>query len=100
MKKSFLIARIVLLLLACLLFGCGRESETSTGEIGVVYDEEFGNIYIDLSIEEFNDLGFAFGDSVDIRFDNGVTLEDIPYYSGYYTPVGELLACGYQAIPT
>ena len=37
----------------------------------VVRDEEFGNVYIDLTIAEFNDLGFSFGDSLNIVFGNG-----------------------------
>ena len=45
-----------------------RPAAISTGEIGVVKDEEFGNVYIDLLIDGFNALGFKFGDSVDIIF--------------------------------
>ncbi len=71
----------------------------TTGEINVVKDENFGGIYIGLTIEEFNELGFSFGDSVDISFDNGITLEQVPYYSGYYSPVGDLLLCGYPGYP-
>ena len=71
----------------------------TTGQIGVIYNDEFKNTYIDLTIDEFNELGFAFGDSIDIAFDNGKTYTDVPYYSGYYVPVGELLACGYPGYP-
>ena len=72
----------------------------ATVETGVVKETEFENIYIDgMTIEEFNARGFAFGDSLNIRFDNGQALEDVPYYSGYYTPVGALLACGYPSYP-
>ncbi|MBR6426961.1 MAG: hypothetical protein IKS28_03955, partial [Clostridia bacterium] len=92
------VALFVAVVLAVTVFaGCGKT--VTTGQIGVVRDEEFGNVYIDLTIEEFNALGFAFGDSVDIAFDNGKTLRDVPYYSGYYVPVGELLACGYPGYP-
>ena len=77
-----------------------KSTEVTTVETGVVKDTEFQNIYIDgMTIEEFNTRGFAFGDSLNIRFDNGQTLEDVPYYSGYYTPVGALLACGYPSYP-
>ena len=104
-----------LLILSCVLLstlcGCGNDKNSNetatndtaqvvtTGEIGVIKDEEYGNVFIDMTIDEFNALGFAFGDSVDIFFDNGVTLEDIPYYTGYYVPVGELLLCGYPDSP-
>ncbi|MBO4933939.1 MAG: tyrosine-protein phosphatase [Clostridia bacterium] len=100
---SLLIAA-ALMLSALALGGCGGSNEepgeaVTTGEIGVVRDEEFGNVYIDLTIDGFNALGFAFGDSVDIAFDNGKSYEDVPYYSGYYVPVGEMLACGYPGYP-
>ena len=92
-------------LLVCSFAGCGKKENVdevipvTTGETGVVKDEEFGNVYIDLTIDEFNSKGFAFGDSVNISFDNGRVFEDVPYYSGYYVPVGELLACGYPGYP-
>ena len=63
--------------------------------LGVLKDESFGNICLAPSIEEFNAFGFDFGDSVNLAFDNGISIEDVPYYSGYYTPAGELLLCGY-----
>jgi hypothetical protein len=36
---------------------------------------------------------------VDVSFSNGLKLTDVPYYSGYYVPVGSLLLCGYQGYP-
>ena len=33
---------------------------------------EFGGAYIDISIAEFNNLGFKIGDSVDLSFSNNV----------------------------
>ena len=103
-----------LLILTCILLsvlcGCGNNSNNdisandtaqtvTTGEIGVIEDDEYGGVFIDLSIDEFNALGFAFGDSLDISFDNGTTLEDIPYYSGYFCPIDALLAIGYPGSP-
>ena len=80
--------------------GCGsKEDQNLSVTTGVVKDEEFLNVYIDLTIDEFNALGFAFGDSVDIAFDNGKSYEDIPYYSGYSVPVGQMLLCGYPGYP-
>ena len=99
-KKSFTCIILLTLLMALILPACqGCSKKVTTGMTGVVKDEEFGNTYIDLTIEEFNDLGFAFGDSVDVTFDNGVELKDVPYYSGYYVQVGSLLLCGYQGYP-
>ena len=62
---------------------------------GILKDEEFGGILIDIGIEEFNSHGFDFGDSVKVSFKNGDTLDNIPYYSGYYGSIGDLLLCGY-----
>ncbi len=101
MKKRVTAIFICLILMTGLLVGCTgkKESKVSTGKIGVVKDDNFGNIFIDLTIDEFNALGFAFGDSVNVEFDNGVKIEDIPYFSGYYVPVGEIFACGYSGYP-
>ena len=59
-------------------------------------DEEFGGAYIRIPIQNFNDIGFQFGDSVDLSFSNGFKAEDIGYYSGYYVPAGQELLVGYK----
>ena len=91
MKKKTAVF-VILVLMTALFAGCGKE--VTTGQVGVEKDEEFGNIYIEPSIDAFNNMGFTFGDSVDVVFDNGTELKDIPYFSGYYVPVGEPLLCG------
>ena len=96
--------RMIALLLAALLLavptGCsGSKKTVTTGDVGVLKDTEFGNVYLDLTIDEFNKKGFSFGDSIDVTFSNGYKLEDIPYYSGYYVPVGAALAVGYPGYP-
>ena len=68
-------------------------------DVAVSQDKDFGGVYIELSIDDFNALGFSFGDSVDIRMSNGYTLEDIPYYNGYYANVGDTLLVGYPGYP-
>ena len=82
-----------------LVSGCVNADTLTTGSVAVLRDEEFGNVYIEPTIEEFNAMGFSFGDSLNISFDNGKTFNDIPYYSGYYCPVGSMLACGYPGYP-
>lgn len=62
-------------------------------------DSSFGGIFIEIPIQEFNERGFAFGDSVDITFSNGYALEDLPYYNGYYVPAGGPLLVGYPGYP-
>ena len=46
---------------------------------------EGGGISFVSTVEEFGQLGFEFGDSVNITFSNGSELKDVPYYNGTYT---------------
>lgn len=66
-----------------------------TGSVGVEEDPMFGNVFADISEDEFNALGFSYGDSVNVTFSNGRTIEDIPYYTGYYTPAKAMLVVAY-----
>lgn len=101
-RKAFAYIWIAGLLAGLLLLGgChagGKAVETVSGR-GILHEEEFGGVYIDLTIEEFNALGFAYGDSVNVSFTNGYRLEGIPYYNGYYTQTGETLLVAYQGYP-
>ncbi|MCR5356855.1 MAG: tyrosine-protein phosphatase [Lachnospiraceae bacterium] len=76
----------------------GTQAVTVSGR-RVIHEEEFGGIYIDLTIDEFMSLGFDYGDSVSINFSNGFKLTDIPYYNGYYEKPGEMLLVGYSGYP-
>ena len=67
----------------------------TTGEIGVVEDTKLEAFYIQLTPAEFEALGFSLGDSVDIAFDNGFTLTDLPYYNGFYALTGSPLLVAY-----
>ena len=62
----------------------------------VLYDADAGDVCLDISKGELNDLGFTFGDSVDVEFSNGYKLEGIPYYDDYYTEVGGPLLVAYH----
>ena len=48
-----------------------------------------------MTIDEFNALGFDYGDSIDISFSNGFFLEDIPYFNGYYVDACQPLLVAY-----
>ena len=87
----------VILILVGIVPSLAEDGETGLEVSGlqVIHELEFGGVYITLTIEEFNDLGFAFGDSVNVVFSNGYTLEDIPYYNGFYCHNGETLLIGY-----
>ncbi len=56
-------------------------------------------VFIEISVEDFNALGFAFGDSVDVAFSNGYTLKGLPYYSGAFVEPGEALLAGFSSLP-
>ena len=57
-------------------------------------DNDSGGAFIDVSINDFNNLGFKFGDSLNLDFSNGIKYEDVGYFSGYYVPVGKELVVG------
>ena len=65
----------------------------------LIHEPEFGGVYMGITIEDFNALGFEYGDSVEVMFSNGFALEDIPYYNGYYTNNGEPLLIAYPGYP-
>ena len=64
-------------------------------DCAVIHEPEFGGVYIKSTIDDFNALGFACGDSVDVTFSNGFALQDLPYYNGFYTQSGEPLLIAY-----
>ncbi len=104
---------IFCLILSTVLFsGCRRDADSAPVSVpvaeetadssvpalrscGVIHEPEFGGIYIKMTIEDFGEFGFDFGDSVDLSFSNGFSLEDLPYYNGFYSKTGEPLLIGY-----
>lgn len=72
--------------------------ETATYEVRgakLIYDDKFGGMYVDISIEDFNKLGFSYGDSLNVSFSTGYNMVDVPYYNGYYVDMGEPLVVAY-----
>lgn len=98
MKKIF---SLILALLLCFaaLTSCGKAEKPELKSSAVTHETKFGGVYFDKTIEEFNALGFEYGDSVNITFSNGKTLEDIPYYNGYYVDIGDPLLVAYPGYP-
>ncbi len=106
LKRSLtvLIALIMLIFAfsACKSEGNGEKPDPepeqvtlSVEDLDIQHETEFGGVYIKITIEDFNKLGFEYGDSVSVRFSNGYTLEDIPYYNGYYVDAGQPLLVAY-----
>ena len=97
MKKSVKTVLISLMIMMFILSGCNKpEQELPKVEnLDIQHETEFGGVYIKMEIDDFNKLGFVYGDSVDVVFSNGYKLEDIPYYNGYYVDAGEALLIAY-----
>ena len=100
MKKSLILLSTLVMSLS--IVSCNKDKDSSKKEEAPILnnysihrDDEFGGAYIDISIADFNNLGFKFGDSLDLSFSNNVKYEDIGYYSGYYVPAGQELVVGY-----
>ncbi len=52
--KKLICVLLTAAMLLCSFCGCTKkDAAISTGEIGVVKDEEFGNVYIDLTIDDY-----------------------------------------------
>ena len=63
--------------------------------LSLIHEPEFGGAYITMTIDDFNNLGFEYGDSVDIVFSNGYEMIDVPYYNGYFAVTGDAFLVGY-----
>ena len=64
-------------------------------ETDVMQDDKYDAVFLNISIADFLSAGFAFGDSCDIVFSNGLTFTDLPFYNGYYVRTGAPLIVGY-----
>jgi protein tyrosine/serine phosphatase len=86
----------VLLLLTGLAACTGKQPHAlSVDGLGVIHESEFGGVYLMMTIDDFNARGFCYGDSVTVTFSNGYTMDDLPYFSGYYVNVNEPLLVAY-----
>lgn len=108
MKKlsKMMIAFILVTVIVMSFVGCSNNETNNAGlteltvsDLGVMHETEFGGVYVDVTIDGFNALGFEFGDSVNVTFSNGYQLDDLPYYNGYYVKTGEPLVIGYPGYP-
>ena len=95
--KNKIIKLLLVFLLLFTLIGCNKK--ISTGFLPVIKDDEFGDIYVVISKDDFFDLGFELGDSVDVEISNGVTLKDLPFYDGHYGYRGDELVISYKSYP-
>ena len=84
-----------LLLSSVIILPSCKKNDLKVKNIALIHEPEFGGIYIKKTIEEFNSVGYKYGDSINISFSNGKTLKDLPYYNGYSVPAGGRLLVGY-----
>ena len=101
MSEKVILVLVLVLILVCSVTACNKNSTKcpKLENSGIEHELEFGGIYIKSTISNFNALGFKYGDSINIKFSNGYTLEDIPYYNGYYTLNGEKILVAYPGYP-
>ncbi len=95
MKKTVSLILIMAMCLSVICSCSGKEQKPDTKTYKIMHETKFGGIYFDITIDDFNALGFKYGDSVDIVFSNGEKLEDLPYYNGYYVDIGDPLLVAY-----
>ncbi len=89
-KKSTLLVALV-----ALISSCKGNDKIKCENLNISEDTKFGSATIDITIENFNNLGFSLGDSVDLSFSNGFSLTDVPYFDGYYVKTGEAVLVAY-----
>ncbi|MBQ6487862.1 MAG: tyrosine-protein phosphatase [Solobacterium sp.] len=98
MKHQYRILTAVMIA-AVSLCACQKEEQVQEDpkieNYAIIHETEFGGVYIKSTIDDFNKLGFTYGDSVNVEFSNGFKLEDVPYYSGYYVDAGQPLLIAY-----
>jgi len=59
----------------------------------------FGSVILNVSNDEFMEMGYEFGDLLNIEFENGCVLKDVPYYSGFYVRRGAPVVVSYSQDP-
>ena len=90
----------VIICLAVLFFRRAPQGiSMNLSNVPIEHETEFGGRYIKITIDDFLDLGYRFGDSLRVEFSNSYILESLPFYSGYYVGEEEPLLVGYPGYP-
>lgn len=89
MKKYLSLALVFLLILA--LAPAMAEETAVRGQVTEI--EKYGHSRLDITIEDFNNAGFALGDIVTVTA--GSFTGDMPYLNGYYVDRGEAMVRAY-----
>lgn len=93
------LAAVLAVVLCFLAFSSCRTADNAPvlSRANISEDTKFKAATVDISIDGFNELGFALGDSCDISFSNGYTLTDVPYFDGYYVKNGAPVIVAYPS---
>ena len=85
MKKKKISKLTILLASSMFAFtSCRNYNKGILNNASITQDAKFNACTVNITIGEFNELGFSLGDSCDIKFSNGYEINDVPYYNGYY----------------
>ncbi|MBQ4618514.1 MAG: tyrosine-protein phosphatase [Clostridia bacterium] len=89
MKK--LLTLVLALALMMSAFAFAEANVSVTGKVTEI--EKYGHALLDVTIEDFTNLGFTLGDVVTVKA--GTYEGDMPYYNGYYVNKGEYMVRAY-----
>ena len=96
-RRNYVIVPIIALVVALTLSACASQNEADTQEENktqieaTTYKDINGGDFpvLTASSTDFTNAGFQVGDSCDVEFENGYTLNDVPYFSGEYVEDGK-----------
>ncbi len=98
LSSSRTIKTLLLTLASLFVSSCASApSKPQLRDAAISEDAKFKAANIGISIDGFNALGFALGDSCDVSFSNGYSLTDVPYYNGYYVKNGDPIVVAYPS---
>lgn len=92
--KKIILGILLVLLCACNVNETEQEVEKLSISGQIILTDDNGNADIDITNTDFLNKGFSFGDSVNVEFENGYILEDIPFLSGMYVEYGKAMVYG------
>lgn len=108
LNKRLITTCLIVFLLGGIFTSCSKKDNSISNEasssiktnleiknLSISENTKFDSVMINYSISDFNNLGFAFGDSVNIAFSNGKSIDDVPYYNGFYVKNGQPILVGY-----
>lgn len=110
-NKILLTSTLIVFLLGGMFASCSKKENSSSSlnsseassslktleirNLTLTENAKYNSAIINYTISDFNNLGFAFGDSVNVTFSNGKSIDDVPYYNGYYVKDGQPILVGY-----